>query len=454
MTIHSSLLTHIASSTRLADDARSYPSVSTDTRTLAANALFVPLVGERFDGHTFLQKAVEAGATGAIWQSDTPVPADLRNDVQLYFVEDSLVALQELAHAYRKQVDPFVIGITGSNGKTTTKDMLEGLLLGSGVVHKTKGNLNNQIGVPLTLLSMPADCTYAVIEMGMNHFGEIERLSEIARPNAAIVTSIGDAHLEFLGSRAGIAKAKMEIEKGLIGEKTLYLDGDEPLLAPYVKTSMRTVGFDARSDVHIEDVTPTSNGYSFLISQLGAFSLPILGRHNVKNVTYCLALASSLGIASEVLRERMNNLRITEMRLQQTDGPEGSMIVNDAYNANPTSMKAAVDTVKEIPGYSKKVAVLGDIYELGSEEEALHASVAEVISSPITTLLAVGEKGRWIFEAARTLAPKNVTLEYAATVSEAKQKLKPYFASDTVILLKASRGLALEGVLPSEKGDE
>ena len=213
--------------------------VSTDTRKPMPNRLFVPLVGTRFDGHDFLTEAVKQGAAAALWQRDHPLPET--PPIPLILVDDTLKALQELAAAVRRQWEIPVVGVTGSNGKTTTKELIAGVLSSRYRVHKTEGNLNNHIGLPLTLLSAPPDAEAAVVEMGMNHRGEIALLSRLAAPDIGVITNVGDAHLEFLGSREGIAEAKLEIREGLSEEGTLIIHGDEPLLTGRVRGESRKV---------------------------------------------------------------------------------------------------------------------------------------------------------------------------------------------------------------------
>ncbi|SDC35090.1 UDP-N-acetylmuramoyl-tripeptide--D-alanyl-D-alanine ligase [Shouchella lonarensis] len=451
MSIDATLVQKVALRQRLANDTRTFASVSTDTRHHSPQSLFVPLRGERFNGHTFLDAAIEAGATATLWQEDEALPREVPDTFQVYYVTDTTEALQNLARLYREHVNPFIIGITGSNGKTTTKDMVATLLEPLGVVHKTKGNFNNHIGVPLSLLSMPSHCDYAVIELGMNHPGEIAFLSRLAAPNAAIVTNIGEAHIAAFGSRTGIADEKMSIRSGLTNEKWLWIDGDESLLTAYADEAT-TVGYASQADVYINAITPLKTGYTFKINSNVSFSLPMLGEHNIKNVTYAISLAQRLGLETERIQKQMNIIEVSGMRLEPLQGPNGVTIVNDAYNANPTSMKAAIETVKSLPGYKERVLVLGGIYELGEAEEALHKSVAEVIEAPITTVITVGDKGYWIHEALTLRALPHITCIHVYSVDEAKKHLSPYLKENTVVLLKASRAVALEKVLPAVKG--
>ncbi|MBM7837555.1 UDP-N-acetylmuramoyl-tripeptide--D-alanyl-D-alanine ligase [Alkalihalobacillus xiaoxiensis] len=447
MSIHSRIIEPLASRVRLTNQEIEFRGVTTDSRKRVEQALFIPLVGERFNGHHYVTGAIEAGAVASLWQEDEPVPTNLPADFQLYFVADTLDTLQQLAKVYRKQVDPFIIAITGSNGKTTTKDMVYTVLGGKGYVHKTEGNLNNHIGMPLTLLAMPSDCQFAVIEMGMNHFGEIEKLSKIAEPNAAIVTNIGEAHIEFLGSRKGIAKAKMEIVEGLIKEHWVLVDGDEPLLDAYIMPEKKSVGFGDQVSEPITDLQATESGYSFCFAGYDGWSLPMLGKHNVKNVAYAIWVAQQLGIDNEQINSRLQSLKVSGMRLEQVSGPNGSLFVNDAYNANPTSMIAAIKTIEEMTHYRDRVLVLGDIYELGTNEKELHESIAEGINDSFKAVICVGDKARWIYDAIERKQLQSLKLYEVQSVEDAAHYLKPYLNKDTVVLLKASRRLELEQVL-------
>lgn len=451
MSIHSRIVEPLANQLRISEKAIEFQSVTTDSRKRVEQALFIPLVGERFNGHHYLTAAIEAGAVASLWQEEEPVPEHLPDTFQLYFVTDTLKTLQQLAQAYREQVDPFIIAITGSNGKTTTKDMVYTVLGGKEKVHKTEGNLNNHIGMPLTLLAMPNDCRFAVIEMGMNHFGEIETLTKIAQPNAAIVTNIGEAHIEFLGSRAGIAQAKMEITAGLIKEQWVLVDGDEPLLDSYSISEKKAIGFQLQASERITNLQPTEEGYTFHFLGYEHWSLPMLGKHNVKNVAYAIWIAQQLGIENDLINKRLSSLQVSGMRLEKVSGPKGSLFVNDAYNANPTSMIAAIETMKEMPNDREKVLVLGDIYELGLNEKELHESIADAVDSSFQAVICVGEKARWIHDAIEQKDLQSLDLYHVKDVKEVTNYLNKYLKQDTVVLLKASRRLELEQVLSAVK---
>ncbi|GGH74502.1 UDP-N-acetylmuramoyl-tripeptide--D-alanyl-D-alanine ligase [Pullulanibacillus pueri] len=431
--------------------------ISTDSRQKVENSLFIPIVGEYFDGHDHLFEAKENGAVAALWQEGKPVPRDLEQDFPLFFVEDTLVGLQTLATMHRHDVAPIVIGITGSNGKTTTKEIVASLLSSTYKVHKTKGNLNNHIGVPLTLLAMPADCEVCVLEMGMNHFGEISLLSQIAEPDVSIITNIGESHIEFLGSRAGIAKAKLEILEGMKQEGTLIIDGDEPLLtqAEAIGKNRITCGYGSSNDYVISSLQTKSEGSVFTVNGK-SYNMPLLGAHNVKNTTYAIALAYKLHLTEPVIEDKLKRLESTSMRLETLSGKLGTLLINDAYNASPTSMKAAVDTVKQLSGFKKRVIVLGDMYELGDDEEALHREVAEVITEPITQVITIGEKAQWIADECRRIEQSTLEVISFSKKEEALPLLFDQLGRDTVMLFKASRLAGLETLIDALKdgGDE
>lgn len=425
-----------------------YENVYTDSRQEVNNGLFVPIVGERFDGHDFVHQASKNGASGALWQKDKQVPVGLPADFQLYFVEDTLKGLQQLAHLFRKEINPIVIGVTGSNGKTTTKDLVETVLQSSYITFKTQGNFNNHIGLPLTILSMPADCEVLILEMGMNHFHEISLLSKIAEPDFAIVTNIGESHIEQLGSREGIAKAKMEIVDGLRPGGKIIVDGDEPLLEQYMTNDTILCGYSTKNDVQITSIKGSTEGFRFTLNNGDTeYQLPLLGRHNVKNATLALTIARELGVQEERLYNGLKAVRLTGMRLEKQIGKNKALIINDAYNASPTSMIAAIHSVMDLSLYEKKVLILGDMYELGREEEALHRKVASVIQPPITHVFTVGEKGAWIGDELNQLYHNSMEVEVVLKKEDLLNKVIPLLSEKTVVLIKASRGMKLETVV-------
>ncbi|MGB8001898.1 MAG: UDP-N-acetylmuramoyl-tripeptide--D-alanyl-D-alanine ligase, partial [Anaerobacillus sp.] len=263
-----------------------FEGVATDTRKDCTNKLFIPIVGEVFDGHRFIDRAIANGATGTLWEKNKPFPKDLQDKVKVYFVDDTTIGLQELAKQVLRQHKPYVIGVTGSNGKTTVKDMLEAVLSPKYQTYKTQGNLNNHWGLPMTVLAMPEETDVLILEMGMSGMGEISLLTKIATPDVAVITNIGESHLLQLGSRENIAKAKMEIAEGLKTDGLLVIDGDEPLLERTHENSI-ACGYQSTNDLQIDEVEKRQNGYAFTLkNETEPFEIHLLGKHNIKNALY------------------------------------------------------------------------------------------------------------------------------------------------------------------------
>lgn len=421
--------------------------VITDSRKSMSHGLFVPLIGDKFDGHAYINEAIEQGAVATIWKKDIPLPKFLPTDFPVFFVADTLVALQQLAHAYRLEINPTVIGVTGSNGKTTTKDLIATVLSHCYRTHYTNGNLNNHIGLPLTILSMPNDTEILVLEMGMSHFGEIECLSKIAKPDISIITNIGESHIEYLGTRAGIAKAKAEILTGLKPDGLLLIDGDEPLLLPYSK-QVRTmkIGFDLTNDIVIDQFETHLLDSSFRLMDNDTYKIPLLGKHQAKNAAFAIIAATNLGMKKEEIKQTLVEVDRTSMRFEVLKGRNGVTIINDAYNASPTSMKAAINVVKDITGYQQKIVVLGDMFELGSKSKDFHRSIAEVISPSVAYVCTIGEDAKEISEAVADRFPMIYTNHFK-NKEDAILFLQGYLSPSTLILFKASRGMKLEEII-------
>ncbi len=425
--------------------------VSTDTRTIRSNQLYVPLVGERFDGHQFVKDAEEKGAAAVLWQQDHPLP---ELNLPVIVVQDTLKALQRLAATYRQESQAKVVAVTGSNGKTTTKDLIASLLAEKVPVHKTQGNLNNHIGVPLTLLSMPEQTKVAVIEMGMNHRGEISILSKIARPDVAVITNIGESHSEHLGSREGIALAKLEIKDGLSPQGVIIMDGDEPLLQHFLvddSTSRIKVGWQAGSDESpVEVKVMGTEGISFRSRKTGTqFTLPLLGRHNVKNALLAIEVARYFELREEEIVRGLAHVTLTGMRLEMKLSSNKMLLIDDAYNASPTSMKAAIDLLAEIEPEKEKWALLGDMLETGEQEEHYHREIgAYAMEKGINRLYTIGERGRWILEGAmEAKSCDNQIIVHFHTPDEAVETLLQEGNQETILLVKASRAARLDQIV-------
>lgn len=424
--------------------------VSIDTRTIEQGDLFIPFRGEQVNGHRFVQKAFEQGAAASLWLKDEPNPPA---NVPLIFVEDAEAALQQMARAYRAEHQATFIGITGSNGKTSTKDILASALAPFYKVQKTIGNFNNQLGLPITILRLDEDTEMAVLEMGMSGFGEIEFLTKLARPHLAVITNIGEAHMQDLGSRAGIAKAKFEIIEGLLPGGKLFFDGDEPLLQERVATSTRndidyvSFGFNEGHAQTASNITTVDDGSQFDAAGVvnGQFFISVLGAHQVKNTMSTMLIANHLGLTDAQIRQSLAQVVLTDMRMQLVETAH-TLFINDAYNAAPTSMNAAIEFMKTTTLRDEKWLVLGDMLELGDDEESFHASIAHHIEADdFAGVCLYGPRMKWLYDA---LAPKlgNRVLhseDYAPII----ERLRNEAGNNSVVLVKASRGMKLETVI-------
>lgn len=426
--------------------------VSIDSRKIEKGNLFIPLKGENADGHKYVVDSIHKGAAAALWQKDVPNPP---LDLPILMVDDCLTALQELAREYRKQLSVKVVGITGSNGKTTTKDMTASLLGLQYKVQKTEGNLNNHLGLPLTVLGLKEETEIAVLEMGMSGRGEIEFLTKLACPDAVVITNIGESHLLDLGSREGIAEAKLEIMQGLKEGGLAVLHGDEPLLMERINqfkgnVQLETFGRSDTNTIYPTEITQTNDGNKFSINLSNqSFELPVLGTHNILNALAAMLIANYFSVPFEEMTEGLKKVKLTNMRMELVEGKRGERIINDAYNASPTSMMAAIELVSNLPGYEKRILVLGDMLELGPQEKQYHLQIGEGLNpDKIDLLFTYGQLGLEIAEGARkTLGGDKV---FAFTnKQELVKELVHHIDQDTLILVKASRGMKLEEIVTS-----
>ncbi len=368
---------------RLVGEDVTVSSVSIDSRTLKSGALYVPIKGASFDGHKFIAAAIEAGAVGCLCEAEAACP-HIR-------VESALIAFQSLARYYREQFDIPIIGITGSVGKTTTKDMVAAVVSTQFNTLKTLGNLNNQTGVPQVLLSLEKQHEAAVVEMGTNHFGEIDALSAMVEPTVCLFTNIGDAHIEFFGSREGILMGKAEMLNHIRAGGTVIVNGDDPLLCT-LKSDVR-YGFGESCDVRGTNLTAMGlEGNSFTVECGGErmdMTVPVSGRHMVSNALAAIAVGQVLGIPLGKMKHAIAGFFPSGGRAEIIRTKRFT-IINDAYNANPTSMRAALDTLKGAAG--RRVAILGDMGELGSGEADYHREIAEYAAkSGVDELILVGK---------------------------------------------------------------
>ncbi|MHC0039466.1 UDP-N-acetylmuramoyl-tripeptide--D-alanyl-D-alanine ligase [Pseudoneobacillus sp. C159] len=424
--------------------------VCNDTRKLQPGNLYVPFIGQQIDGHQLVEEAIRKGAAASLWQKNVPNPP---THLPILIVEDTLTALQDLAKYYRKQLNLTVIGITGSNGKTSTKDMVTGLLSLRYKVQKTEGNYNNHIGLPLTILQLEEDTEIAVLEMGMSGFGEIDFLSRLAKPDAVVITNIGESHLLDLGSREGIAKAKLEIINGLKENGKIIYFGDEPLLKEKLdhyqgNASIYTFGRSENNTLYPTEISTRDQGSHFKINGHDEeFYLPVLGTHNIMNALAAMLVANQHEISFAQFNDGFSNLKLTNMRMELVEGANGEKIINDAYNASPTSMKAAIDLVTTLPGYKQKILVLGDMLELGPNEGEFHYEIGKGLHpEKINAVYTYGKLAEEIARGAKEVLPEGTVLSFNDKESLIHH-LKTQTNEGTLVLVKASRGIKLEEVV-------
>ncbi len=422
--------------------------ISTDSRTLKAGDLFVPLRGENFDGHEFVRQAAERGALGAVveksWEGKTP------DSLALIRVDDSLAAYQQIAARYRKTLFLKVVAITGSNGKTSTKDFVAAALGHRFRITKTEGNFNNHIGLPRTILEATSQDEIAVWEIGMNHPGEIAALARIAAPDVAIITNVGMAHIEFMGSREAIAQEKGSLGQAVSAAGTVILNADDPFsagIAARTKAKVILAGIE-KGSVRATDLRQSAQGAEFTILE-GAHrcraQLPVPGLHMVQNALLAIAAGRVFGLSIEESAKGLGSASLTKARLQ-IKTIHGVDFIDDSYNANPDSMRAALRTLAELETEGRRVAVLGAMGELGKESARGHRDVGEAAASfSIDQLIAVGEGAGEIAEAARSAGLKDS--RYLVSPEEAAALLSAEAKSGDLVLIKGSRTARTERVL-------
>lgn len=425
--------------------------VTTDSRETGADTLFVAIKGERFDGHDFITASANGNGLRAALASR--IPESLPEGFSLILVDDTVKALGLFAKEYKKLYAPSVVAVTGSVGKTTTKEFIGAVLSEKYKTLKTEGNHNNNIGLPLTLLSIAEGTKVAVIEMGMSGFGEISYLSAIAEPDIGLITNIGTSHIEKLGSREGIAKAKLEIIDGFRPGSKLILNGDEPLLAG---RNAIYVGKSESCDFRITNITEGANGTAFDLSAYGetveSIVIPTFGEHNVMNASFAYAVGCALGLGEFEIRRGLMNYKTTGMR-QSVNSLCGRTIIEDCYNASPESMLASLKVLSDMAKRENKrsVAVLGDMLELGFYSEEGHRRVgAAAAYEMIGMLVTFGKSAETIARAAVRFGmdPENV---YAFDDIGNPEKVGEFLLKNTgvddIIMFKASRGIRLERVI-------
>ena len=421
--------------------------MQSDSRKVRSGDLFVALKGAKVDGHDFAETAINHGAVAAL------VSRPISEKLPSIEVEDTLRAYGEIAAGYRKLTGVKVVGITGSVGKTTTKEMTASVLEAVYHTAKTEGNHNNNLGLPMTIMDMPENTEVAVLEMGMNHSGEMEYLSDIARPDLAIITNIGTMHIEHLGTREGILQAKLEIMRGMPDDGAGVFNGDEPLL-----WNIRAIGKHKKyyygienhaCDVTATDIVELDDGVRFVVHGFGQqFELfvPMLGRHAVYNALAATTVGLLLGVKPEQIQARFSSFHNTGMR-QKIYVKNGVTIIEDCYNAGPESTEAALDVLAGIKTDGRRIAVLGDMLELGNRSAAEHYRIGRLAVGKADLLLTYGEHSVRTLTGAITggMNPKNT--DHFDTHEDMAHMLKMRVSEGDVVLFKGSRGMRMEKVL-------
>jgi UDP-N-acetylmuramoyl-tripeptide--D-alanyl-D-alanine ligase len=422
--------------------------VSSDSRTVKPGELFVALRGENFDGHDFVESAAKAGAAGAIvdsnWKGSVP------KNFALIRAKDTLQAYQELAANYRKSLALKVVAITGSNGKTSTKDFAAAVLARRFRVTKTEGNFNNHVGVPRTILEATSGDEVGVWEIGMNHPGEIATLAKVAAPDVAVITNIGLAHLEFMGSRERIAEEKGALAEAVGPEGTVILNADDPFTKDIAtRTRGKTIlAGTTTGTIQAAEISQSGTGPDFTILE-GAHrcraKLPVPGLHMVQNALLAVAAGRVFGVSLEDCAAGLLAAPLTKARLQIRD-IGGVQFLDDSYNANPDSMKAALRALVELDADGQRIAVLGEMRELGGESERGHREVGETAAAlKIDQLIAIGNAAAAIVDAARHAGLRKTTV--VNSTSEAAGLLNQIVAPGDLILIKGSRAARTEEVI-------
>jgi len=417
---------------------------SVDSRSVAAGDLFFALRGPNHDGNAYVDEALRKGAVAAVADG----PAVSKEAGTVFGVPDTLVALQEIARWARDQWGGQVVGVTGSAGKTSTKDVIAAMLGAAVPVGKTVGNLNNHVGVPLSILRLPAGARIAVLEMGMNHAGEIRELCAIARPRIGVVTNVGHAHMEAFDSIEGVAAAKRELIEALPADGVAVLNADDPLVARFGEAHrgrIVTFGLSEGADVRAEHVEITSEGVKFTVDGT-RFESSLLGRHSISNLLAGMAVAGLYGIRPAQLVDVVREMPAGAMRGQQIRH-KGVLILNDCYNSNPDAARTMIDVLRDTPA-KRRIAVLGEMLELGRWAESLHREVGRyVANSGINVLVGIRGAADSLVDEARKAGQAVNAAFFFPDAAAAGDYLRHIAQEGDVMLFKGSRGTHVEQAL-------
>lgn len=432
-----------------ADIEEKIQGVCIDSRKVVEGNLYIPIHGVYHNGHQYATQAVEHGAKAVLWQRDEKNPP---SDVVVILVDDTTKALQDLSHAYRMQLHMKVVGITGSNGKTSTKDMLASVLSRQFITQKTLGNYNNEIGVPLTLLNLSENVEVAVVEMGMENLGELSLLAQIVQPDIAIISNVGTAHLENLGSLENIVKAKLEILDGLHKHGLFIYNGDQDILHNAVIKAeipgyirIRTFGRNRTNDVVIKTIEQLEKGIAFTIGNGEHYHLDMIGKHQAMNASAVIIAAKALGLCHDIIQEGFKEIEKTGLR-NELIHIDKCLILNDSYKSNPQSAIAALQTMEEFD-IPYKIAVLGDMLELGETSDMIHYTLGKDLQNfTLSEVLTIGDMARYIAQGAFNNLD-GINIRHFEHKEDLFTYLRPYIKKACMILVKGSRGMKLDEIV-------
>ena len=416
-----------------------------DTRKIEKDNVYLAIKGANFNGNDFAIKALEAGASIVIVDELNFNLNDIKENGNVIKVKNTREALLNLAKFYREKLGLKVIGVTGSTGKTSTKDLIAALLSAKYRVFKTKGNFNNDIGLPLMILELTSDIDVAVLEMGMSSLGEIELLAKVAKPDIGVITNVGLSHIENLKTQENILKAKMEITTFFGKDNVLIVNAEDELLRNISSDvfKVKKIGYNHEYDVYASNIILREEETEFLAHAFGeeaVFNLPMAGKHNVLNTMLAIEVSKSLNVSFEDMVRGVENLEATSMRLQVIK-KQGLTIINDCYNASPDSMRSSLDVLSAYKN-NRKIAILGDMYELGDESEKSHFEVGKYAKDKVDTLIVIG---KYIKNFKDGFNNDNIIMYN--TKEECIKELENIIKLDDVVLVKASRGVKLENVV-------
>ena len=437
----------------ISNSNRNIKNIVIDSRKATRNDVFVSIKGENLDGHCFISTAYNNGCKAFIISDITYLPLIFdKDDIDVILVNDTQLAMGEIAFYYKNKFNIPYIGVTGSVGKTTTRDMIHSALSGKYNTHKNVGNLNNHLGVPLTLFELNKEHECAVIEMGMSHFGEIEYLADIVCPDISIISNIGLSHVENLGSQEGILKAKLEITKNFSNNHLLIINGDDKFLSTLknkkLSYQLKTFGFNPENDIYCKEYSLTTENTSFtcVIDEKDEFfEIPALGEHNILNAMCAILVGLELGLDIDEIKKGLSTYSATGMRLDIIRDNKFT-IINDCYNASPDSMDSALKVLNTF-NTARKVAILGDMFEMGDMAEIGHRQVGSSVVKNADLLITIGKDSKFIKDEALSLGFNKEKTYHYNTKGEFFFESNKILKRNDAILVKASRGMKLEDVV-------